>query len=159
MFYDIGLVGIQQIGAKMGLPLARVRAWGVAGNFGVRRRLSRFLRRYRARPKKAGQFPPREDWGLSVYAHVRGRYVLLGLFMVRGGEQSHFFLGISRKTEKSGTVPAAGRIVVYRSMPMSVVDMFSQVFLYWTAGNSPIFSWVYRRRLKKVTDFSACFTI
>ncbi len=79
----------------MGLPLARVRAWGVAGNFGVRRRLSRFLRAYRARPKKAGQFPPQVDCGLSVYAHVHGRYVFSGLFVLGGGEQSHFFLGVS----------------------------------------------------------------
>ncbi len=51
----------------MGLPPARVRTGGVVGNLGVRQRLSRFLRGYRVRPKKAGQFPPR--W-IRVYSSI-----------------------------------------------------------------------------------------
>ena len=39
----------------MGLPPARMLTVGVVGNFGSRRWLSRFLRAYRASPKKAGQ--------------------------------------------------------------------------------------------------------
>ena len=90
VFYGIDLVDIQHIGAKMGLPPARAMASGVTYKPGARRRLSRFLRAYRARPKKAGQFPPQVDCGLSVYAHVHGRYVFSGLFVLGGGEQSHF---------------------------------------------------------------------
>jgi len=64
--------GIQQIGAKMGLPPARATTVSGAGNLGSRRRLSRFLRTHRSRPKKAGQFPP------------RGSLVLMGLYACLG---------------------------------------------------------------------------
>ncbi|OQB99461.1 MAG: hypothetical protein BWX80_03688 [Candidatus Hydrogenedentes bacterium ADurb.Bin101] len=74
----------------MGLPPARVLAGGVVGTPGSRRRLSRFLRSSRAVPKKVGQFPPRGDSCLSVYANVCGGGVLLGLFVVRGGNSPIF---------------------------------------------------------------------
>jgi hypothetical protein len=60
----------------------------------LRRRLSRFLRAYRARPKKWGQFPPRGNSCLPVYINACGRGVFSDRFVVCGGQQSHFFLGV-----------------------------------------------------------------
>ncbi|OQB99462.1 MAG: hypothetical protein BWX80_03689 [Candidatus Hydrogenedentes bacterium ADurb.Bin101] len=96
----------------MGLPPARAAAGGVASNS----------------EQKMGLPPAR--------ARARGVVGKLG----ERRRLSHFFAGVAHRTEKSGNSSRRGWIGVYPFMPMSAVDMFSRVFLYWAAGNSPIFS-------------------
>ena len=49
------------------------------------------------------------------------------------------FAGVSSKTEKSGTVPAARGIRAYRAKIMATVLAFSRAFLYYAAATVPFF--------------------